>query len=68
VRLAYLSDHPICEQCESFGHVANADVVDHIVSIEDDPSRRLDPTNFRALCKSHHDARTMRDQVKRRRA
>ncbi|WP_237390129.1 hypothetical protein [Gluconobacter sp. Gdi] len=35
--------------------------MDHIVSVRECPSRRLDPTNLRTMCQSHHSSRTSRD-------
>ena len=62
-RRAFLASHPLCEVCAARGDVRAASVVDHVISIREDPSRRLDPANLRAMCKPCHDARTMRDQV-----
>ena len=64
-RASFLASHPLCGECSNEGRVTAATVVDHIVSIRLAPHRRLDPTNLRSLCKRHHDARTMRDQVPR---
>jgi len=64
-RASFLASHPLCVECEAEGRVTAATVVDHVVSIRVAPHRRLDPTNLRAMCKPHHDARTMRDQVPR---
>jgi 5-methylcytosine-specific restriction enzyme A len=58
LRDAYIARHPWCEWpgCGS----ASAEV-DHIVQVKLDPTRRLDPTNLRALCLRHHRSRTGRD-------
>lgn len=60
VRRAHLARHPCCcvPGCPTAHDRLN---VDHIVSVRDDPTRRLDPTNLRTLCQSHHSARTSRD-------
>jgi 5-methylcytosine-specific restriction endonuclease McrA len=58
VRNAYIRQHP---QCDWPGCPRPADEVDHVVSVRVDPSRRLDPTNLRALCLKHHRSRTGRD-------
>jgi hypothetical protein len=44
----------MCEECARRGHVAACDVVDHMIPVRDDPSRRLDPSNLDALCNLHH--------------
>lgn len=62
-REVWLREHPLC-QCDDCQEgrlrVKAAVVVDHIVPISVDPSRRLDPTNFRSMAKSCHDAHTAR--------
>ena len=58
-RAAYLAEHPMC--CHP-GCTEPASDVDHIESIRDRPDLRLEPSNFRSLCRSHHSARTARDQ------
>jgi len=42
--------------CEAEGRVTIADVVDHIVPIEDGGAR-LDVNNLRSLCTKHHEQR-----------
>jgi 5-methylcytosine-specific restriction protein A len=58
---AFRAANPLCTMCMAEGIIVAAEVVDHIVTIRDDPARRLDTTNLRSLCKRHHDQRTMRD-------
>jgi 5-methylcytosine-specific restriction enzyme A len=53
-----LAERPLCVMCEAEGRIEPATVGDHIVPIKVDPSRRLDPSNVRPLCKAHHDQRT----------
>lgn len=57
-RLDHLKSHPLCVWCHRDGRVTAATVVDHIKPIVDRPDLRLDPSNFRSLCKPHHDAHT----------
>ena len=57
VRDLHLRANPYCIVCGELGNE-----VDHIVSIADDPSRRLDKTNLRTMCKKHHSRRTVYDQ------
>lgn len=54
----HLREHPLCAVCESRGRTTAAVLVDHIVPIAVDPSRRLDPTNFRSCCTACHAAIT----------
>ncbi|MGY8604779.1 HNH endonuclease signature motif containing protein [Gluconobacter cerinus] len=60
VRAAHLARHPKCcvPGCQTPHDRLN---VDHIVSVRECPSRRLDPTNLRTMCQSHHSSRTSRD-------
>ena len=64
LRLRILADEPLCRFCAEEGKVTTAVDVDHIQAFTsmDDP-RRLDPSNLRPLCRSHHSARTARDQA-----
>ena len=58
-RRVILANHPCCSVpgCTETDRLN----VDHIVPICDAPERRLDATNVRVLCPSHHSARTSRD-------
>jgi 5-methylcytosine-specific restriction protein A len=58
-RIAFLRIRPRC--CEP-GCPLLATEVDHIRSVRERPDLRLDPSNCRSLCKSHHSARTAREQ------
>ena len=62
LRLWHLRQQPLCVACEARGIVTAASLVDHVVPIAIDPSRRLDPTNLRSLCRSCHNAKTAADQ------
>jgi 5-methylcytosine-specific restriction protein A len=53
-RLWFLNANPTCIRCEAEGRVTEATEIHHKVPLRVDPSRRLDPTNLEALCKSHH--------------
>ncbi|WP_299939429.1 HNH endonuclease signature motif containing protein [uncultured Nitratireductor sp.] len=48
-RAEYLAAYPFCRRCG-----AKADLVDHIIPIRKAPHRRLDRTNFMALCTPCH--------------
>lgn len=61
LRAAYLSAHPICEDCEQAGRTTIATEVHHIRPIEERAGRPDDmqelafnPCNLRALCKACH--------------
>lgn len=61
LRTRHLEQHPFCVVCG-----VKATDVDHIVSVREAPHRRLDPTNMRSLCHSHHSRRTVIEGVLRR--
>lgn len=48
-RKQHLTEYPYCVFCSEF-----ASHVDHRVPVAVDPSRRLDPTNWRSCCASCH--------------
>ena len=58
----YKRQHPLCAACDGEGIVTAAALVDHIVPIVKDPTRRLDPTNLQSLCAPCHAAKTAADQ------
>lgn len=55
VRLAYLSRHPLCEDCLNEGKTVTAVMVHHTVPVKTDRSKRLDMTLLRALCNECHE-------------
>lgn len=63
---AFRLENPLCVMCLEEDKIVAAEVVDHIITIRDDPTRRLDVTNLRSLCKRHHDQRTWFDTIMRR--
>lgn len=67
LRLMHLRANPLCVFCRAKGLTVLATVGDHIVAIEDDPSRRLDPENIQSLCKPCHDGERQRQQAAARR-
>jgi len=46
------TDYYLCQMCLRAGRVTPATMVDHIIPIAIDPSRRLDQTNLQSLCDS----------------
>lgn len=60
-RATYLSRHPLCVECERFGRVTEATVVDHIIPHKGDMSLFWDTSNWQALCARHHNRKTARE-------
>lgn len=58
-RLAYLKANPLCAQCLDDTQVTPATVVDHVIPHRGDQQLFWDEDNWQALCKSHHDAKTI---------
>lgn len=61
VRDAYAAAHPFCEDCLEEGVRRPLDVVDHIVALRDS-GKRLDWSNLRSLCNSHHQRKHARER------
>jgi len=59
-RQEQLTRFPLCFLCESRGRLTPATCVDHKVPVSVDPSRRLDPSNFRSCCTDCHGEITAR--------
>src|SRR4051812_34659773 len=59
-RVAYLRDHPMCEDPD--GCTEPSVVLDHIDGLGPKGPRGHDSSNWRALCTTHHNRRTARDQ------
>jgi len=58
-RKRHLANNPWCSVA---GCALPASDVDHILSVQDRPELRLEPSNFRSMCHVHHAQRTARDQ------
>ena len=61
----YRLNNPCCEMCLKSGIVRKADVVDHIIEIRDDYSKRLDEENLQSLCHACHNKKTVRERKRR---
>jgi 5-methylcytosine-specific restriction endonuclease McrA len=61
-RTRYLAAHPLCVRCEARGHVAQANVVDHIVPHKGDLKLFWDPNNWQSLCKPCHDGAKQQEE------
>lgn len=66
LRAAYITEHPLCEQCEERGVVMEAQEVHHMTAFKgvDDPMR-LDWDNLQSCCKACH-AKATGGRTKRR--
>lgn len=59
-----LLKRPVCVLCLANGIIKKADLVDHIVPIRADWSKRLDPENLQPLCYHCHIEKTREDRQK----
>lgn len=53
--------HPLCKRCEEQGRLTSAAVTDHVIPHYGDQTLFWDESNWQALCKSCHDAKTARE-------
>ena len=58
-REEFLRAHPLCEKCMQETKITLATVVDHRIPHRGDPRLFWDMRNWQALCKHHHDQKTM---------
>ncbi len=61
----WLMTHPLCVSCEAQGIYRKGDLVDHIVELRDDWTKRLDPDNLQTLCYACHNRKTWKEKHKR---
>lgn len=54
VQKAYHLAHPNCIVCGTKGTLLNPINIHHLVPFHKDPTKELDPTNLRTLCRAHH--------------
>lgn len=64
LRQRFIQAHPLCRKCEEAGEVMVAVIVDHVIPIGVDWSRRLDEENLQALCDHHHRLKSEEDRRK----
>ena len=55
----------LCQECLRQGYYQQANVVDHIIELKDDWSKRLDKSNLIPLCHSCHNKKTKEEQRRR---
>ncbi|MHA6481074.1 HNH endonuclease [Paenibacillus sp. strain BS8-2] len=60
-RKAFLRENPLCKYCINAGRVEASTVVDHIIPHRGDQVLFWLRSNWQALCKAHHDAKTARE-------
>lgn len=58
----FLITNCVCVKCLDEGIIKKADVVDHIVPLKADWSKRFDHNNWQALCHRHHGEKTGAEQ------
>jgi 5-methylcytosine-specific restriction protein A len=61
-RKVYLSEHPLCSDCEAEGRVGAATDIHHKQKLRDRPELKYEEENLMALCKACHDKRTARGE------
>jgi 5-methylcytosine-specific restriction enzyme A len=59
---ALVRDHYLCQHCLEHNRITRAVIVDHIVPIAVDWSRRLDINNLQSLCQACHNRKTAEDK------
>lgn len=59
----YLTAHPLCVKCLEQGQFRKATVVDHIIPHRGDEKLFWDRENWQALCKEHHDRKTLTEDI-----
>lgn len=59
VRKIFLTEHPLCVECERQGKYVQATVVDHIIPHKGDQALFWDENNWQPLCKRCHDRKTV---------
>jgi len=60
-RLVYLTDHPLCVECERKGLLVPAEVVDHIAPHKGNRDLFWDENNHQALCAKCHNEKTAKE-------
>lgn len=58
----FLIANSVCVKCLNDGIIRKADVVDHIIPLKVDWSKRLDHSNWQPLCNDHHNQKTRAEQ------
>lgn len=61
-RAVWLSEHPLCAECERHGRVTQASVVDHVRPHRGDMDLFWDQSNWASMCAPCHNAKTRRGE------
>lgn len=64
-RKSYLSEYPLCVQCEEGGFINPATVVDHITPIRLGGAK-YDESNLQGLCATHHNIKSAKEKNDKR--
>ena len=68
-RIRYLSQHPLCAECERQGRVTAATELDHVVALgQGGVANAYDDTGLQGLCHVCHCAKTARELGQRERS
>lgn len=62
VRLAHLKREPFCRECKISGQDTFAEMVDHILPIQQGGAR-FDPQNLQSLCNRCHDRKRQKESM-----
>lgn len=62
-RKRFISQHPLCADCEEQGRLTEAEEVHHKIDLADAPELAYEPSNLQGLCKSCHSRRTARTTI-----
>ena len=58
----FLTEHPLCVECDKEGRTEAATCTDHIVPHRGNEDLFWEETNWQALCRRHHDLKTRRGE------
>lgn len=68
LRRWFLARNPWCKLCDEKGIAEAAVIADHVLTIEERPDLRLDPTNLQSLCGPCHSSTKQRQDRRRKKA
>lgn len=57
----YLTQHPLCVQCEAEGRLTEATEVHHVIAVRVDASLQYEESNLQSLCHACHSRVTARE-------
>lgn len=61
LRIQFLANHPLCEECKRNGVITASEVVDHTIPHRGKKELFWDEDNLQALCKECHDRKTAKE-------